>query len=219
MVNVSELAPGVYLKELSGDKPISGVGTALPAFLGLAPKGPSTPTLVANWTQFTDTFGGPQDGMALGRAVYAYLSNGGKKCVVVRCGGGEDQATSPASATVSGAGGDAFVATAKRAGSAGNSLSVVVSEPPQASEADDTSAEGEEATAETAGATGSFDVRITGAEDQEEESYPGLTEATLVEQLRRSSLVSISAPAGGRVGRPSPGTTQLSGGSDGSPAW
>ena len=35
------LSPGVYVEEVSsGSKPIEGVGTAVAAFVGFAPKGP-----------------------------------------------------------------------------------------------------------------------------------------------------------------------------------
>ena len=42
------LSPGVYVEEVaSGSKPIEGVGTAVAAFVGMAPKGPANqPTLV-----------------------------------------------------------------------------------------------------------------------------------------------------------------------------
>ena len=53
------LSPGVYMEEVSsGSKPIEGVGTAVAAFVGFAEKGPANqPTLVTNWTQFTQNFG------------------------------------------------------------------------------------------------------------------------------------------------------------------
>src|SRR5262249_36456730 len=53
------LSPGVYVEEVSsGSKPIEGVGTAVAAFVGFAERGPvNTPTLVTNWTQYTQNFG------------------------------------------------------------------------------------------------------------------------------------------------------------------
>src|SRR6476469_2619513 len=53
------LSPGVYMEEVeSGSRPIEGVGTAVAAFVGLAARGPTNePTLVTNWSQFTQTFG------------------------------------------------------------------------------------------------------------------------------------------------------------------
>ncbi|MDQ1531607.1 MAG: uncharacterized protein QOE37_1712 [Microbacteriaceae bacterium] len=80
------LSPGVYVQEIeAGTRPIEGVGTAVAAFVGVAPMGPeNTPTLVSNWTQFVDTFGGLAAGSYLGYAVYGYFNNGGGNCYVVR---------------------------------------------------------------------------------------------------------------------------------------
>ena len=53
------LSPGVYIQEVNtGTRPIEGVGTAMAAFVGFAPAGPTnTPVLVTNWSQYVDTFG------------------------------------------------------------------------------------------------------------------------------------------------------------------
>jgi len=82
------LSPGVYVQEIdAGTRPIEGVGTAVAAFIGIAPKGPeNAPTLVSNWTQFVDTFGGLYEGAYLAYAVYGYFLNGGGNCYVVRIG-------------------------------------------------------------------------------------------------------------------------------------
>lgn len=206
MPDYSTKAPGVYLEEVSGVSPISGVGTATPAFLGLAPSGPFVPTFVANWTQYNDTFGGVQDGMTLGRAVYAYIANGGSGCIVVRVGGAEDQGTETATATIPAAGGAAaFVATAKQAGSSGNEISVVIVDAAPPPDADTALADGE---------AESFDVVVSGPSDREER-FQKVTAKSLASQLRRSRLISVSPPAEGAVGRPAAGTTTLSGGSDG----
>src|SRR5919205_1125260 len=86
------LSPGVYVEELeAGSRPIEGVGTAVAAFVGLAEKGPvNEPTLVSNWTQFTDKFGGFVDGSYLAHSVYGYFLNGGGNCFVVRVGANGD---------------------------------------------------------------------------------------------------------------------------------
>ena len=82
------LAPGVYMEEVSsGSKPISGVGTAVAAFVGLAEKGPvNTPTLVTNWTQFVENFGEFVEGSYLAHSVYGYFLNGGGVAYIVRIG-------------------------------------------------------------------------------------------------------------------------------------
>src|SRR2546429_7510948 len=79
------LSPGVYVEEVDrGSKPIEGVGTAVAAFVGFAEKGPVEggqpsykPTLITNWSQFTNTFGGFVKGGVLAPSVYGYFNNGG----------------------------------------------------------------------------------------------------------------------------------------------
>jgi phage tail sheath protein FI len=66
-------------------RPIEGVATAVPAFIGFAASGPfNKPTLVANWAQYRSTFGDGVEGTYLGRTVHAYFNNGGGACYVVR---------------------------------------------------------------------------------------------------------------------------------------
>ncbi len=82
------LSPGVYVEEVeAGSRPIEGVGTAVAAFVGLAEKGPvNQPTLVSNWTQFSEKFGDFVEGSYLAHSVYGYFLNGGGNCFVVRIG-------------------------------------------------------------------------------------------------------------------------------------
>lgn len=82
------LSPGVYVHEVeAGTRPIEGVGTAVAAFVGLAAKGPANqPTLVSNWTQFSETFGDFVPGSYLAHSVYGYFLNGGGNCYIVRIG-------------------------------------------------------------------------------------------------------------------------------------
>jgi phage tail sheath protein FI len=93
------LSPGVYVEEVDrGPKPIQGVGTAMPVFVGFTEKAQASrtvdgekvysdvlgrPQLVTNWTQFAETFGGVIDGAYLPQAVYGYFLNGGSRCYVV----------------------------------------------------------------------------------------------------------------------------------------
>lgn len=205
MPDYSTKAPGVYLEEVSGVRPISGVGTAMPAFLGLAPTGPTVPTFVANWTQYAEQFGGIADGMTLGRAVYAYIANGGSGAMVVRVGGGDSEGPRAASAAVPGTGGeDAFVLTSKLPGAAGDEITVEVLDPAPA-EGEDEPAAGEDTP---------FDL-VVRAPQQAEERYTGLTAAGVAAQLRRSRLVTLAAPGHGRPARPAAGTVTLGGSSGG----
>ncbi len=81
----SYLTPGVYVEEMPpGSRPIEGVGTSVAAFVGFAEMGPrSKPTLVTNWSQYLNTFGGFHDGYYLPHAVYGYFANGGGTAFVV----------------------------------------------------------------------------------------------------------------------------------------
>ena len=83
------LSPGVYVQEVeAGSRPIEGVGTAVAAFLGLAAQGKfNEPTLVTNWSQFVQNFGGFMEGSFLAHSVYGYFLNGGGSCYIVRIGG------------------------------------------------------------------------------------------------------------------------------------
>ncbi|OLF17602.1 phage tail sheath family protein [Actinophytocola xanthii] len=89
------LSPGVYVEEVqSGARPIEGVGTAVAAFVGFAEQGPfHQPTLVANWNQYVQNFGGFTDGAYLPHAVYGYFTNGGGAAYVVRVGGESREVT------------------------------------------------------------------------------------------------------------------------------
>lgn len=77
------LSPGVYVEEVSsGIKPIEGVGTSTGAFIGIAERGPiGKPMLIANWTQYTSTFGGFIAGGYLAYAVYQFFNEGGTRCM------------------------------------------------------------------------------------------------------------------------------------------
>src|SRR5215470_5981533 len=81
------LSPGVYVREVeAGSRPIEGVGTAVAAFVGFANQGPSRPTLVTNWTKFTELYGDFVEGGYLAHAVYGYFANGGGAAYIVRVG-------------------------------------------------------------------------------------------------------------------------------------
>jgi hypothetical protein len=68
-----------------GARPISGVATAVPAFIGFAETGPiNQPTFLTNWTQFEQHFGGFLPGGYLAHGVYGYFLNGGGVCYVTR---------------------------------------------------------------------------------------------------------------------------------------
>jgi len=78
--------PGVYIDEVSsGVRTITGVPTAIAAFVGRAYRGPvDEPVRVQNWGDFERAFGGLRLGYPLGNAVYDFFRNGGGEALVVR---------------------------------------------------------------------------------------------------------------------------------------
>ncbi|MCU1490678.1 MAG: tail sheath protein [Acidimicrobiaceae bacterium] len=131
------LSPGVYVEEVdSGSRPIEGVGTAVAAFVGLAERGPfNTPTLVTNWSQYTQNFGEFVEGTYLSHSVYGYFQNGGGACYVVRIGAGgpERQAAAELSSGADNGIG-AYKIQAIEAGAEGNDLTIEISDSAEAGE-------------------------------------------------------------------------------------
>jgi phage tail sheath protein FI len=144
---VTYASPGVYVEEVDrGPKPIQPVGASISAFVGITAEAslkaldPATgdrvpvesrlnkATLVTNWTQFTDTFGGFVSGAFLPDAVYGYFANGGGPCYVtsLRAMDESSAAAMAAAADIPSGKGTSFKVTAKMAGPAGNELKVTV---------------------------------------------------------------------------------------------
>ena len=146
---VTYLSPGVYVEEVDrGTKPIEGVGMSTAAFIGISAEAsvkaldPATgervavesrlnkATLVTNWTQYSDTFGGFADGAFMPDAVYGYFANGGGACYIVSLRALDENGVEALSASASVPSGKAtsFKATAKVAGPSGNNLSVSINQ-------------------------------------------------------------------------------------------
>lgn len=202
------LSPGVYVEEVdSGSRPIEGVGTAVAAFVGLAEIGPfNEPTLVTNWSQFTQSFGGFVEGSYLAHAVYGYFLNGGGSAYVVRIGGESDGNGAPAGGQAAQAelttGGDtrvgAYRVRALEAGPAGNDLQVEVA------------AAGEGAPED------SFRIVVKRA-NKVEETFEGLTTKrgrnNAVQTVNaQSKLIRLEEASPGPIERVAPGTVSLAGG-------
>ncbi|MEV4454357.1 phage tail sheath C-terminal domain-containing protein [Microbispora sp. NPDC049633] len=127
------LTPGVYVEEdlSSGAANDASASRAIGAFVGVAPIGPSVPTLIRSWAQFVTLFGGfngPRNYLPF--AVYQFFANGGGNCYVVRAVR-EDATNATATlndSTAAGSGGPkpALTVTALSAGAASNALSVVI---------------------------------------------------------------------------------------------
>jgi uncharacterized protein len=127
------LSPGVYVEEVDkGSKPIEGVGTAVAGFVGFAGMGPvNKPTLIANWTQYTNAFGGFVPGAYLAQAVYGYFNNGGGSCYVLRLPTGGEAASANATAALpaKAAGAPATLrAAAREAGANGEGITLEIAD-------------------------------------------------------------------------------------------
>jgi uncharacterized protein len=93
------LSPGVYVEEVDrGPKPIEGVGTAMPVFVGFSERAQlvetvdgevvtsdvlGKPQLVTNWSQYVERFGNIIEGAYMPHSVYGYFLNGGGRCYVL----------------------------------------------------------------------------------------------------------------------------------------
>lgn len=126
--------PGVYVSESPLQATVTrrdGTGTA--AFIGLAERGPTTPTLIDSWSAYQQTFGKINNSYDLGYSVYAYFANGGRVCYVTRALGASSAVASNATITYnpvsSGAGSTAasvaFTLSARSAGAWANSAASV----------------------------------------------------------------------------------------------
>jgi uncharacterized protein len=201
------LSPGVYVEEVpSGSMPIEGVGTAVAAFVGLSEKGPfNEPTLVTNWTQFTNSFGSFLEGTYLAQSVYGFFQNGGGKAYIVRIGQPSGGAQPRARAELTGGAptlpGLRVQAVAE--GTAGNGLTVEVAD---ASEpAEDT-----------------FKL-IVKRGTSVEETWDNLStkkgKNNVATQVNtQSKLIQIEDTKGGEVARPANGSYNLAGGAVAAPA-
>lgn len=211
----SYLSPGVYMEEVDrGTKPIEAVGTAVAAFLGYTEKASDTrngetvslvgkPTLVTNWSQYVQKFGGFVAGAYTPDAVYGYFNNGGSICYIVSLrtlGASADPELASVAKVVVNSEGEKGAKllefSAKEGGPAGNRIEVEI--------------KGAEAGEGEGGKKGASEFNLVIKVDgQPAESYTGLTTgkgdqnvATVVQT--KSKLVTVSvvgkaelAPAGG----------------------
>lgn len=144
----SYLSPGVYVEEVDrGSKPIESVGTAVAAFIGYTEKANELrdgetrslvgkPTLVTNWSQYVEKFGGFASGAYMPDSVYGYFNNGGSIAYIVSIktmGESTDPKLATAAKTMIRTGDDKanlLEFTAKTGGPAGNGIKVDVKSEP-----------------------------------------------------------------------------------------
>ncbi len=143
---VTYASPGVYVEEVDrGAKPIEAVGASIAAFVGITAEAslkamdPATgdrvpvesrlnkATLITNWGQYVDVFGGFASGAYLPDAVYGYFNNGGGPCYITSLRALDEAAGAKAAAVdVPSGKAKSFSVTAKEAGPGGNALVVTI---------------------------------------------------------------------------------------------
>ena len=119
--------PGVFIEEQPATGPITGVGTSTAAFIGPALQGPiGTPTIVTNFSQFTETFGGPivAPRHYLAYAVRGFFQNGGTRAHIVRVSTAVKASRDLADRTAESD--PALTVEARAEGTIGNGISVAV---------------------------------------------------------------------------------------------
>jgi uncharacterized protein len=77
-------APGVHTQQTPGPITITGVATAITAFVGRTAMGPLDPVDCLSFADFERDFGKPAAGFALGYAVGDFFRNGGGHAVILR---------------------------------------------------------------------------------------------------------------------------------------
>jgi uncharacterized protein len=80
------LSPGVYIEEISGIRPIEGVGTSTAGLVGQTERGPTAPKLTTSWLEFQRWYGGLTDTAEsyLSWAVQGFFDNGGQRAFIAR---------------------------------------------------------------------------------------------------------------------------------------
>ncbi|CAB4152827.1 tail sheath protein [uncultured Caudovirales phage] len=118
--------PGVYLKENIVQEFISPASRseAVAALIGALPKGPTSPTFITSWSEFTKTFGGIDYTVPTTVAAYLFFSNGGRDVYIRRVVG--TGAVAASTTLVDTNNDDTLTVTAKNVGTWGNSLGIEI---------------------------------------------------------------------------------------------
>lgn len=84
----SYLSPDIYFEKIARDeryKPLDRAKLSIPAFLGVAERGPiQAPVRISSWEAFKRTFGDMAENAFLAFSVFGFFNNGGVECYVTR---------------------------------------------------------------------------------------------------------------------------------------
>jgi len=126
------LRPGVYVQEtLNPTAPVVGAASdTVAAFMGANDRGPTTPTLIASWSDYTTLFGtwNTTASNNLPIAVYMYFANGGSRAYVQRVTAGSPAVATRTFTDRAGTPLNTLRITAKNAGVWGNDINVSISD-------------------------------------------------------------------------------------------
>ena len=125
---VTPTYPGVYIEEIpSGVRAITGVSTAIAAFVDYFPRGPlNQPVQVFSFGDFERQFGGLDLLSEASYAIQQFFLNGGTTAWVVRTTSTANPATTAAVTLQDGAGNNVLVASAASPGNWGNNVRIDV---------------------------------------------------------------------------------------------
>ncbi len=114
---VNTTYPGVYIDEVKSTvRTITGVPTAVTAFVGYAPRGPvDRPVHMTSWADYESVFGGLHQDSPLSYAVYQFYMNGGSAAEIVRLVGESVPVTLPVGRAPRESGGSGAAAAAEPA--------------------------------------------------------------------------------------------------------
>ena len=122
--------PGVYVQEtLNPVQPVVGpASNTVAAFVGANDRGPTTPTLISSWSQYTSLFGSWNTSQSnnLPIGVYMYFANGGTQAYVERVAGASSVAATRTFNDGQGTPAATLKLTAANVGAWGNSLNVSI---------------------------------------------------------------------------------------------
>lgn len=217
------LSPGVYMEEVDrGTKPIESVGTAVAAFIGYTEKAEDIrngqkvsvvgkPTLVTNWSQYVQKFGGFTKGAYTPDSVYGYFANGGSICYIISIktlGVADPESATAAKVTVGAddaKAGKLLELAAKNYGTAGNNVEVEIKTP---------KAEGEGDAKKPAPTTFTLLVKLGGAvKEQFNDLTTGKGDNNVVTVLQTKSELLTATVVGKADLVPASGSYALTGGS------
>lgn len=197
--------PGVYVSESTLVNNVQRANTAqsVAVFIGTAPRGPMTPTLINSWSGFKAYYGDITIGNELGYSVYHYFANGGRDAYIIRTlhtSGAVPTARSAASYVYyypSGSGSSVgasvmFTATAANPGTWGKDLTITTSSSPAGS----------------AGASASYPVfnvsvklNAVEVENWNEVSLDPANNRYLLDVINTySKYITVASPAGATIG-------------------